>query len=292
MNKSVKSLRYYLRFFWFKLFGSADYDRLQNTIISTRLEVAEDLNLKDETRAKVEEILLRAESELSFLNYDGSWRNVNMAKRLLALNYTASRRKDVIIAFQEEASKKLSGWRQAAVSKILKEDSSAEELEYSMGIMDDHFANLVLKSKLKLHQVTFMLLVLFLQLSCIFLFKDALFLLNAENESAMLPAGFTFAMVIPVMLFGSIGSTFNGIISVAKADMRMPDQKANYRYNMIRVILGAITGLILYLFICAGILDVIRVDANNFERILIYAFIAGFSEDYLLELIGKARAKG
>jgi hypothetical protein len=155
-----------------------------------------------------------------------------------------------------------------------------------MKVMEDQFTNLAFKARLKVRQITFILTILILELLVIFLMSDSVFpKVSGIND------GFDSIMVLPVMLFGTIGATFNGIISVAKAEMRIPMQKANYRYQLIRIILGGITGLIIYLFICANLVNVINIESTHLERVIIYSFIAGFSEDYLVELMSRARGK-
>jgi 8-oxo-dGTP pyrophosphatase MutT (NUDIX family) len=270
----------------FRIVGSSNYDRLKNEIIVMKQELDSGLQLDQDKYAEAQQILSLAESEMEDLNYEGAWRNLNLAKEIVARAYPRDRQNHMVTAIKHEAKSKLGGWRLDTVKEILQNYNNVEDLVYAMKVMEDQFTNLAFKARLKVRQITFILTILILELLVIFLMSDSVFpKVSGIND------GFDSIMVLPVMLFGTIGATFNGIISVAKAEMRIPMQKANYRYQLIRIILGGITGLIIYLFICANLVNVINIESTHLERVIIYSFIAGFSEDYLVELMSRARGK-
>lgn len=257
-------------------------NRNQQRRLSATIETLE-LEIKTSNNPYGADILHEAKKSLASYDYDAAWKKIHLLKRELVGRLSADEIMLKSIALKEEANDKLEGWRRAAIQEVLQGDATKEKLQHAMSIMDEHFDNLFHKTSLARGHVILLLLVLMLKVAAILVFKQAFFVQELSEE-------FSIQMIFPAMLFGAIGSTFSGVISVAKATkVKIPEQKANFFYQLIRVLLGAVTGLIIYFIITAQITDVLNVEASQFERVLIYCFIAGFSEDYLLMLVDKAK---
>lgn len=83
-----------------------------------------------------------------------------------------------------------------------------------------------------------------------------------------------------VMLFGVMGASFSGILSLSKgvSQARIPEQLANTWITLARQVVGVVSAIVAYSFLSSGLLKIGAIDFNNPHLILAVSFAAGFSE--------------
>jgi hypothetical protein len=94
-------------------------------------------------------------------------------------------------------------------------------------------------------------------------------------------------LLMSAVFFGALGGTASGLISVNRRSTKdkIPDQLLNSWSVIIKPIFGAISALVVTMFLLSGLLQL-----GNLTDYLVYAFsfVAGFSERFFLRLVEKS----
>ncbi|MEZ4633299.1 MAG: hypothetical protein R2880_21730 [Deinococcales bacterium] len=114
--------------------------------------------------------------------------------------------------------------------------------------------------------------------------------LNDFFEWYMLPNS-SNELILSVVLFGVMGASFSGILSIFEKPIRntigieLPDILFNVLLSSIRLIVGALSAIVAYVFLKSGILKIIATNELDGGIIVGIAFIAGFSERLVVNLV-------
>ena len=90
--------------------------------------------------------------------------------------------------------------------------------------------------------------------------------------------------VFTVVLFGAIGAAVSSLTNLSKVLQRskVPEQVGSIRLAVARVVLGATSALIVYVFAFTEIVSIVEPSVSS---LLAFAFVAGFSERLLVRTV-------
>lgn len=95
---------------------------------------------------------------------------------------------------------------------------------------------------------------------------------------------FSIEFILTVVLFGAMGAAVSSLtnLSTVLKSSAVPERVGSVRLAIARVVLGAASALILYIFVFAEIVNVFVVSASS---LLAVAFVSGFSERLLVRTV-------
>jgi hypothetical protein len=263
--------------FFHSIFGNNAYFRINAAIKSARQD------LRSQTPGQhislSNEILTLAEKEMHEMNFNEAWNYFNIANRIVLRQYPDG--SDVLnihaVALRKEADKKLSGWRKEAILSLLNSTKTitAESVMFAYVIRDDDSNNTYYRHALLKRQMAILAFVLALLTLPIFLYPNLVFPELADPPKIA-------QLLFPMALFGAIGSTLSGIINMSRNKSRIPEQIGLFVLSLVRILLGSISAIIVYVLIHAGIIEF---KLSSLFGILAISFIAGFSENLLMRSI-------
>jgi hypothetical protein len=111
-----------------------------------------------------------------------------------------------------------------------------------------------------------------------------LFLAGA-GVSLSLGADETWHAVVVATAAGALGATLSGVRTVRDSLAELKDLRAFSGTMSIQPLVGATSGLLLFLLVEAGALPIDGVDLSSAATLGLLAFVAGFSEPFLLGLV-------
>jgi 8-oxo-dGTP pyrophosphatase MutT (NUDIX family) len=200
-------------------------------------------------------------------------------------------------AILHEADAKLGSWRKSTVQDLLaqsdKGDVTAEEVYYASQILHEHHSNVYRRLDIVGRQ--FRILVIVAVLAAVgwgffapHLVESASGGDSPEAISSEVEAGTpespapevpldNRALLASVALFGIMGASVSGLLSLAKATTgaRIPDQLLNSWFTLTRPVIGAIAALAIHVFVLSGLL---AFGEPTLRLVLAVSFAAGFSE--------------
>lgn len=238
---------------------------------------------------QIKSILDKASDALDNGEADLAWQLLHSAKRIqLRLDS-----KDTLLfkknALYYEANKKLKSWRKEAVLDYLddvKNDDkpvNTDALSEAYHILHEHFNNIYTKNRSILKQLftlsftAFTALLLFLAV----IWNYNITLNNDLTLTSQMPLSVTFS----VLLFGIMGACLSAIFSLAGGaqGINIPKLQVNFWITLSRPVVGAISALVIYIFIVSGIL--FPNQNLNTAGILSISFVAGFSERLIIRAV-------
>lgn len=100
------------------------------------------------------------------------------------------------------------------------------------------------------------------------------------GSAAFLSLPFLFTIV----LFGAMGAAVSSLLSLSKLLQRpnIPEQVGSVQLAFARIVLGAASALIIYIFVLAEIVNIFNISENT---LLAIAFVSGFSERQLIKTL-------
>jgi hypothetical protein len=183
-------------------------------------------------------------------------------------------------------SRKLGGWRKDTVAQLLgKDDQLKPNLELSAlleahQVLAENYDNIY--RRLKIIRGQFIWLVAMAAAAIVgwfwFLVQERYLLKTSEIV-------YDPRLSISALLFGVLGACISGILQLANTSMRenIPQKMHNAWSVLARPLVGAVSGLVVVVFILVGILDLGGLTPGMY---LAAAFSAGFSERLLLRGLG------
>jgi hypothetical protein len=285
---------------------SPRHRRLLGSIVEFRSEIKE---LTDRAGSKegvvlwakhANEILSNAEEACNKYMIDDGWRLLHAAARTKVRIYEASEVQNEAIILRQEAEK-LSSWRRKAVLNLignpdcpLLQEVSADQLYRAMLIRDEHYNNQAYKDG----HLKSTILILVGILSLLLITLTSLYWSNFLPiiPPPLDPSRFEINLLIGVILFGLLGSTFSAMTKMAESQKpsRIPEQVGAARATFLRVFMGAASALILYIFIKSEVwssLISFDLDLANHNAIFAVSFVSGFSERLVLKALEKVTGK-
>jgi hypothetical protein len=179
-----------------------------------------------------------------------------------------------------EANDKLEPWKKEKVHKLLFDDKlpgttyTIEEIVQAKRIIDSHDHNVEYKA----NSVQWQLDVLG-TLSLILLVVAITFMATSDLTVSLRDS----SMLILICVFGAFGGSISGIFSLSKISLKetaeIPIQSLSGWLTISRPLVGAISALIITVFILSGLMVVGSVSPT---QILAVSFVSGFSERLIL----------
>lgn len=232
-------------------------------------------------------ILNQCEKQLQNKNTDGGWRCFHAAQRMEILSLENNEELKALASILRQECEKLSSWRKKATYDLIgspespKNNIQKDHIYQAALIRDEHYTNGYYKINLMRDQFRWLSLILFLVLIGIYVYFQ-----NVPQQADLYKK--VPLMLIGVTLFGLLGGTISSIFSVRKssAQTKIPELVSNFVYTFMRVLVGAGSALIIYIFLRTDFLiDIVSSKTNNIYTFYAISFVAGFSERLLTKAV-------
>jgi hypothetical protein len=251
---------------------------IENTIESC------DQNKRGPWAEKARACLREAEKALTEKHIECGWRLLNEAELLAIYGYDDERLKNVAKTTAEEANSKLKDWRKDAVAKILTTNvlnaPTANDVFVAQEIIKENNNNMHLKNNVLENQYVVLFIIAMI---CMFFTIITLPFVPSVSVSQ----NHLYLFVIGII--GGLGGAISGITSINKAskEEKVPDLVLNYWVTVLRPVIGASSAIAIVLFVLSGLFTIGNVTTISRELLLSIAFISGFSEKLLLNVVEK-----
>ena len=195
-------------------------------------------------------------------------------------------------ALYHEADQKLKNWRKDAILDFVENGQKKDEetgeksinreaLTEAYGVLHEHFSNIYTKNRSILKQLFTLSFTAFGALLAF------LFIIWKNNMILDLPitSVLTMPTTFSVLLFGTMGACLSAIFSLAGGvkGIKIPKLQVNLWITLTRPVIGAISALVIFIFIISGIL--FPNQNLNTAGILSISFVAGFSERLIIRAV-------
>jgi hypothetical protein len=271
----------------YKLFGSPNRDRLAGEISDLWIEfdrqVGRDGSGLTETWARGA-CRSQADGYLADGSIQQGWVALQSARRaLLSRPNNEGGISRAATMLRCEAEKKITGWRSNAIKNLLGEPTSepdSERVIEALWLRDDYFNTDYFKISLRRRQLFHLFLILSLVIAILmFLFLKVL-------NDPYLETG----RIAAVMLFGALGAAVSVSQGLLATDVsaKIPAQQIGSVVVWMRPAIGAVLALVALIVLYGN--ERFKIFSDAWDRqhlgvILAFAFIAGFSERFLVGAI-------
>jgi hypothetical protein len=225
--------------------------------------------------------LAKARCYLNEGDFEGGWYCFHAGRRLLMHALTKEEIVAEAIELKMQAERISSTWRRECIAELLKEPSAAthELLIQACEVRDRHDANTYHRIWLASDQMTILCAVAAFSTICAL---ASLILLPDPNS------GFDARSLISVALFGIMGASFSVGQTIIKmtGPTRIPEYVANHWTTLMRVALGAVSGLAGEVFLASNIVHLnVGAGENSLAVGLTAAFLFGYAGEKLIKKI-------
>lgn len=277
---------------WF--FGSPEYERLAGAIKETRINLEHDGPYdaveQSDWKAAADKFLDQAESDLNAWNIQQGWIALAAAQRFMLLNL--KKRHRVLragLVLRREADK-VTGWRADAIADLL---DGIDELCETAEDVDERVIDAIALRDDSANTTYFKILLRRRSLFQLFLLLwSGVFICTGLSALGVLPAPFNNVQhVAAVIVFGILGATLSVALGLLRADVsaKIPAQQIGSFIVWMRPAIGAAAALVAFALLHANtklhILNTTTFDPNDFSVIAVIAFVAGFSERFIVGAI-------
>jgi hypothetical protein len=301
-----------------KLFDSPDRGRLASVIFETWIDLDRQINSAETVRATSEaqtqlrheecvltepwaraayRLLLQAENCLANGDLQQGWVAVQATHRSMMLNpHDPEKVRRTAIALNREVDK-LSGWRAKAIADLLSApkgstapDAKIETMRVfdAVALRDDQFNTTYLKIALRRRHLWHLFYLLCLSISLVLLLSWSQLLPDFfKNDTKLLGL---------VILFGALGASISVALGLIRADIsaKVPAQRIGAFVVWMRPAIGAAAALASFVILHtdAGVklLELFHLKLDD-PSALVVAFIAGFSERFIVGAIDRISEK-
>jgi 8-oxo-dGTP pyrophosphatase MutT (NUDIX family) len=297
MTKSFASQRTRLLYRWF---GLPQRDRLANALDEFDARLKYRINrqgITSSTRSAwiIAALQCQAQARLALeeFNLDSGWQNLHTAQSMEIWGYDNEEVVNARAVLCKEASK-LAGWRQETITKLVcgvcdpaQKDIEArqKELYQATLIRNEQFNNFYHKIRVRGRSLRIVFLTLALIVIGLPVLAKADLLPGAANH---------WRMIVAVELIGMFGAVLSVASALTKStvDVSIPQQALGAVVTWMRPLMGAAAAVVAYLFFEAGTLPLtIKVDSRPLLASFVIAFLAGFSERFIIGAVGKILPK-
>ena len=259
--------------------GTARFDRLSTTI-SDLGQAYRNHPRRDEPGvrpiiAAAEESLKQAEDALHGRDLNTGWALIHRAERTIVLADSPDGLRARAIRLREEASEKLTGWRQKAALRALPDDATVtpDDVQMAMDMLSQHAGNMYHKAELFADQI-----------KVIGRITSAMIVIILLASYAGLQPLTDTARLAWAAVLGALGGTLSASRGLTLGmRKKIPDQVYSWPVTLTRPLVGAAAGLGAFITLTAGIVSLAATSTEIGP--LAAAFLAGFSERYFLSLL-------
>lgn len=279
------------------MFKSNRYKRLYGDLLAYkeelghRIQRAQSSGQKDMGWAKsARRLLNQVEIELKSRNIDEGWKCFAAAKRMEIYNLTKTELITNQFILSREATK-LNEWRKNATYKLLgqpespKKEINREDVFQATLLRDEHYDNGYYKIALMRSQLGWLALIFLILLLVIASYLGNLPMMDRFHSLSLQQ------QIWGIFLFGLLGATFSAIFKLRDSSSlsRIPELLGDFSMTLVRVLIGAGSALIIYLFlqlpVAGNILNGLNIQLKSAYAFLAISFVAGFTERLLLKAV-------
>lgn len=276
---------------------SWSYLRLASSLQAYSLELERRIKqLQNNDQSWVEiarKLLLRVDTALDEKNLEEGWKLFKAAHRMEIFGFEEDELEARAEALRIESVEKLISWRQKAVDTILKkineilkkDNKNSKDIKIIRNhlyeatlIRDEHFNNKYFNFRLLRRQISILYLLLLSIIGQI-LFTEYNIIFQYNN-----PVPSNRGMVISVAFFGLLGGTISSMFSTISTSTRtrIPQRMSDNLSTLMRPLVGAASAIVIYFFLVSKI---VNIGELTVAKILVFSFVAGFSEHLLTKAI-------
>ena len=238
-----------------------------------------------------------ATSGLQRGDLDGGWSGVHDAERFLVFGMTDEELLTRAASLNAEAQCRLPGWRANAITRLFEPIKLADWMKRSSGLLAKQRAlleNVVVEclailrnysedtyrrvhlAEIQLH---------FLVIGCGLLLAA---ILTGSRYFADPDSVFGFAKVGSIMLAGALGGVVSAMYRLSRAvQTELAEALLHGVITMGRPLIGAASAMFIYAVVQSNVISLIDPSKLTFESALVLAFVAGFSEQFVLSTVAK-----
>lgn len=270
-----------------RLAGEIDIYDIERDYLLHQVEGSEDARW----RTDIEQCLEEARRALKSYETELGWRFLYAAKRLELVGLAAHDRDAFearVRATRREAYQKLAGWRLEAIGDLLgPQDEPVEGVDVTDAylatqLLQEHYDTYYQKVQIHRRQLWRLVGVAGLAVGLILLIAALGGPILGDADIA------SFRMLPVVVLFGVLGASVSGILSLAHrgVDSRLSQQVLATWVTYARLVLGAASALVMLAFLTSGLATLVLQNVVLTPgSVLFVAFTAGFSERLLVRAI-------
>lgn len=280
--------------------------RLHKT--TEEFEVAKTISTAPENRARLDSVgrsLVVAREILAAEDLDGAWGALHDAERALIYAMEPDALVNRAVSLQAECRVKLKDWRRDATEghftranltelrKPGRVPTAAEcrKLEHavfeSLNVLNEHTDNVYHRMRLVGEQLVWLV---FICLAVLLAFLLLVWLGARSGPGAV--ADFSSQALSIVMLAGALGGCASAMYQLSRVGKaKIPEESLNLLITLGRPVVGAAVAIFVYAVICAGLISLKPAGVeSNLTAGVLFGFVAGFSERFVLGVIAKAGA--
>lgn len=250
--------------------------------------------------AAAERSLANAESALGRCDLDGGWGGVHDAQRYLVFGMNDGELLAQAASLREETQSKLQGWRARATEGLLADPASLavasgglvperrERLQHSvveaLAVLHGHSDNVYHQLRLVGRQLNYLVVICVLVLWVVFVAS----LQYAAPDSAL-----AITALLPVALAGALGGIISAMYQLSRVGQsRIPEAWLQGLVTSGRPLVGAASALFIYVVLQSDLIQLVDSTKVGFPAALVLAFVAGFSEQFVLGTVAKVAGGG
>lgn len=282
---------------------SSRIKRLSSAIIAYREEysclIQADSMTGRECLLKIEHLLKLAEAAVNDCDVDKGWRCFHAARRLELLAITDLTLIKIKAQQIREESVKLNTWRKEAVHTLIPANFdetklSPQHLYDAAFIRDEHFSNQAYKDTIKRRFHTFLASLMVIMVLVI-VWLSANYCIEYDSDYVMY-----FTHMYPgVLLYGLLGAVFSAVLKSTGSDeqSRIPELTLALRVTLLRLLLGMVSALVIYLLLLSQLSSVIEIKIADMDMglsvftVYVIAFISGTTERLVINAINKIASR-
>lgn len=288
-----------LRARWMRVLSSTRYDRLEGSLRIARAEIGRRLDTAAPSSSATPgwkkaavDLLTEAEDALNRGKMDQSWKLLHAARRMEVYGIENKEELTAVTATLRAEAEKLKSWRQSAVLAIVGTRDKpvvcgASAVAEAVLVRDDHFNNQGYKDRLIRTQI----LLLALTLAGVMAAILGLAYAGRLPLDQTLPR--TFASLMAVMLFGTLGGTISAMLRASDTTLsaRIPEITSTSRVTFMRILMGGASAVVVHFALQSQLTGIFNQQLAAAVAVLtpptayIVAFASGFSERLVLRAV-------
>lgn len=256
--------------------------------IDTEYKTDQELSIDNrKTIQKIEKILGLAKEAIKDNKTELAWRLLHCGQRYEIDLYNNFQLKVATSALFFEANRKLKDWRKDTVIGQVGEDgkprtkSDKDTLRSCYKILHRHFDNDSYKKIITQKQLFILSIISVIAISTFWYLSSDLNLF--ENITTETYSKARIEIFSSILLFGIMGACLSGLYSLARntESLKIPKVQMNAMITFSRPLIGAISALVIFVFLISDILNVI--PELKMAAVFAVCFVSGFSERLVIK---------
>ncbi len=254
-----------------------EHERITSTLVAYEQELIANraLQQNEELLKGIHILLEKAREAANQYIYDQAWKLFHSAKRLEIMSFSLEKLRTEMVKLNKEAVK-ATPWRKESIitlTTISEEDFTTANIEQirekiaeAMFLLHDHYDNVYLRINRRKRQIALVSILLGAAVS-------GYLVLNWGNTQ-----------IYTIAIIGVMGSLFSTAVTLTKSSVneKTPDQVLGAWITFLRPFIGAASALVANILLESKIISLL---GGGEEVINVIAFVAGFSERYIINAL-------